>query len=60
MSDQYAQALKKFRSDKRSLNELEKVIGLPAETLRDIKRRISKFPRYDTIRRIARYYQESA
>lgn len=58
MVDIYEDGLKKLRSDKRSCNELERLIGLPAETIRDIKRRIVRFPRLDTLKAIAKFYAE--
>lgn len=60
MVDLYEDALKKLRADKRSLNELERAIGLPAETIRDIKRRIVRWPRYDTLKKIAEHYEREA
>jgi DNA-binding Xre family transcriptional regulator len=60
MHDPYELALKRLRSDRRSLNELEREIGIPAETLRDIKRRIVKFPRFDTLKRLVAYYEQAA
>lgn len=54
--DSYEAALKKLRADQRSLNELEIAIGIPAETLRDIKNRICKNPRFDTLKKLARHY----
>lgn len=58
--DSYDIALKKLRADQRSLNELEEETGIPAETLRDIKNRICKNPRYDTLKKLARYYEREA
>lgn len=58
--DIYEEALKKLRADTRTLNELEKAIGLPAETIRDIKNRIVLSPRYDTLKKIAAHYQRQA
>jgi DNA-binding Xre family transcriptional regulator len=55
--DVYEEALKKLRTDRRSLNELERAIGLPAETLRDIKHRIVKNPRLDTLKKIRAHYE---
>jgi DNA-binding Xre family transcriptional regulator len=60
MVDVYEEALKKLRADRRSFNELEEVIGIPAETIRDIKRRIVKNPRLDTLRKIVAVYQREA
>jgi len=54
--DSYELAVKKLIADQRSINELERVIKLPAETLRNIKRGIVKSPRLDTLRRIAKHY----
>lgn len=60
MVDVYEEALKKLRADERSCNALERKIGVPAETLRDIKQRIVKNPRYDTLKRIAAFYEREA
>ena len=60
MVDMYGIALKKLRADRRSINEMERAIGIPAETLRDIKRGIVRHPRYDTLQKIARHYTVSA
>jgi hypothetical protein len=54
--DIYEEALEKLRADERSLNVLEQVIGVPAETLRDIKRRIVTDPRMTTLRKIVAHY----
>lgn len=54
--DSYEAALKKLRADQRTLNELEEATGIPAETLRDLKNRISKNPRYNTLKKLARHY----
>lgn len=58
--DIYEQALKKLRADRRSLNELEAETGIPAETLRDIKAKITKSPRLDTLRKLAKHYEAQA
>lgn len=58
--DVYEEALKKLRADRRSFNELEEITGIPAETIRDIKRRIVKNPRLDTLRKIVAVYQREA
>jgi DNA-binding Xre family transcriptional regulator len=55
--DAYDEALKRLRTDRRSCNELERVIGLPAETIRDIKQRIVKNPRLDTLKKIKAHYE---
>lgn len=60
MTDPYEHGLKKLRADPRSINELERVIGIPAETIRDLKRRICKNPRYTTLKKIARHYEREA
>jgi hypothetical protein len=60
MYDIYEEALKKLRADKRTLNELERAIGLPAETIRDIKERITRSPRLDTVKKIVRHYEREA
>lgn len=56
--DVYEDALRKLRADRRSLNKLEEVSGIPAETIRDIKRRIVKFPRLDTLQKLRRLYED--
>jgi DNA-binding Lrp family transcriptional regulator len=58
MFDIYEEALKKLRADKRTLNELERAIGLPAETIRDIRERITKSPRLDTMKKIVKHYEQ--
>lgn len=58
--DSYDDALKKLRTDRRSLNELEEATGIPAETLRDIKNRICKNPRFDTVKKLAKFYERAA
>lgn len=58
--DSYDDALRKLRADRRSLNELEEVTGIPAETLRDIKNRICKNPRFDTVKKLAKFYERAA
>lgn len=60
MVDVYEEALKKLRADRRSFNELEEITGIPAETIRDIKRRIVKNPRLDTLRKIVAVYHSEA
>jgi hypothetical protein len=58
--DSYEEAIKKLRSDTRTLNELEQATGIPAETLRDIKNRICKNPRYETVKKLAKFYERAA
>lgn len=58
--DIYEEALKKLRADKRTPKELGRVIGLPATTIADVKRRVTKFPRIDTMKKIARHYEREA
>ena len=58
MADIYETALKKLAADERSLNQLEEEIGVPAETLRDIKSGHVKSPRFDTLKKIARHYEQ--
>lgn len=60
MADIYELALKKLAQDERSLNEISRETGIPSETLRDIKSGHVKSPRYDTLRVLARHYQEQA
>ncbi len=45
-----------LKADSRSLNEMERNIGVPAETLRDIRSGFVKSPRIDTLRKIATHY----
>ena len=58
--DIYEQALKKLKAEKRGFNELERETGIPAETLRDLKNGISRFPRFDTVRALAKFYGNGA
>ena len=58
MADIYEIALEKLAADERSLNRLAEEIGVPAETLRDIKSGHVKSPRFDTLKKIAKHYQE--
>jgi transcriptional regulator with XRE-family HTH domain len=58
--DSYETALRKLRADRRTLAELEAATGIPAETLRDIRKRICKNPRYETVKKLAKYYEPSA
>lgn len=60
MPDPYEEGLKKLRADRRSNNELERVIGIPAETIRDIRQRICTNPRFQTVKKIARHYERQA
>jgi transcriptional regulator with XRE-family HTH domain len=60
MADIYEAALKRLRTDKRTHNELERVVGLPAETIRDIRNGITTNPRFDTMRRLAKWLQRAA
>lgn len=61
MLDIYDAALKKLRSDPRSPGELEEATGVKATTIRDIKKRICKNPRVDTVKKIvAHYFPEAA
>jgi len=55
--DIFESALQKLRSDKTPLNEIERSSGIAAETLRDIKRGITKSPRLSTMRSLVDYYQ---
>lgn len=54
--DMYELALKKLADDERSLAQLAEEIGVPAETLRDIKSGHVKSPRFDTLKKIATHY----
>ena len=60
MSDPYEAALRQLRADTRSLNHLERMIRVPAETLRDIRQGITKSPRYDTLKKLLKFYGQSA
>ena len=60
MADPYEQALKKLAADERSLNELSKLTGIPAETLRDIKSGHVANPRFDTLKKLAFLYAKAA
>ena len=55
--DQFDIALKKLKRDRRSFNELERVTGIPAETLRDINNGLVTDPRISTVRKLVRLYQ---
>ena len=54
--DIYDLAIKKLGADRRPFNQLERDSGIPAETLRDIKRRIVKSPRFHTLKKLAKFY----
>lgn len=59
MVDIFDSVLKSLDGDQRSLAELERLSGVPSETIRDIKaRKVS--PRIDTIRKIAALYRSAA
>jgi len=60
MFDIYEYAVSRLRSDNHSLSELEKLMGVPAETLRDIKAGRVANPRIDTLRKIVAHYLPSA
>ena len=60
MADPYEQALKKLAADERSLNELSKLTGIPAETLRDIKSGHVENPRFDTLKKLVGLYARAA
>lgn len=60
MHDHYEQALKKLAADERSLSELSKLTGIPAETLRDIKSGHVENPRFDTLKKLASIYARAA
>lgn len=57
LMDQYDNALKKLKRDRRSYNELERVTGVPAETIRDITNGSVTDPRISTVRKLVRLYQ---
>lgn len=56
MSDIFDIALAGLKADQRSLNEIASEVGVPAETLRDIKSGHVSNPRIDTLRKIAAHY----
>jgi hypothetical protein len=58
--DLYDLALKKLKEDPRGYLELEREIGLPWTTLRDIKEGVTKSPRFATVKQIAAYYRTAA
>ena len=60
MADLYEQALKKFRSDERDNGTLAQEIGLPKETVRDIRSGHVEYPRLPTLRLIAAFYEKAA
>lgn len=54
--DPFTLALTRLRSDRRSFEELERATGIPAETIRNVARRITRNPRLDTVKRLANHY----
>lgn len=58
--DIYETALRKLRSDKRDNKTLAHEIGLPKETVRDIRSGHVEYPRLPTLRLIYRYYEKAA
>lgn len=54
--DIHEAALERLRADERAPAVLEKEIGVPAGTLRDIKKNICTNPRWKTVKQIAAYY----
>lgn len=60
MNDPFEKALSKLAKDDRSLGELARLSGIPAETLRDIKSGHVKHPRYDTLKQIVALYARAA
>jgi len=59
MRDIFDVALMGLKADSRSLNEIAAEMGVPAETLRDIKSGHVSNPRIDTLRKIAAHYAQS-
>ena len=56
-TDPYDRIMARLSSDTRSLNELSRLSGIPAETLRDVRNRLHRrSPRLDTLRAIAKLY----
>lgn len=58
--DVYEDALARLKADERSCNELERLSGIPAETLRDLKNGTTANPRLSTLRQLARLYELAA
>lgn len=58
--DIYEHALRKLRTDKRDNKTLAHEIGLPKETVRDIRSGHVEYPRLPTLRLIAGYYGKAA
>jgi DNA-binding Xre family transcriptional regulator len=56
--DAYEEALRRLKRDERTLTELESMSGIPEETLRDIKAGITKSPRFSTLKKLVKFYQE--
>jgi transcriptional regulator with XRE-family HTH domain len=56
MSDPYEEVLNRLGKDERSLEQLERECGVPAETIRDIKSGKVKFPRLNTLRALAKCF----
>lgn len=54
--DFYDAALRRLRADDRAPSALEKAIGVPEETLRDIKKGVCKNPRVKTVKKIVAHY----
>ena len=58
--DIYERALRKLVDEKRSMYELARRSGIPKETLRDIRSGYVANPRYDTLKRLARFFCKTA
>jgi hypothetical protein len=54
--DIYDAALRRLRADARAPAELEKEIGVPAGTLRDLKNNLCTNPRMKTVKKIVAHY----
>lgn len=54
--DIYDAALRRLKADDRAPAVLKKEIGIPAGTLRDIKKGLCENPRVKTVKKIVAYY----
>lgn len=54
--DIYDAAIKRLKADNRTPAALQEQIGVPAGTLRDIKKDLCKNPRVKTVKQIVAYY----
>lgn len=56
MSDPYEMAIRKLRADRTPLNRLQRSTRVPYSTLRDMKRKKTRSPRLDTLKKLAAHY----